>query len=547
MTATTRSAWCIPLAAAALLCLAGTRAAWGVEQAGDSPPIRISFPAAARPQPITGRVYVAISRSDDKPPIEQTGITGVPLFGHDVVDLKPGQAAVIDASDFGAPPASLRDLPAGDYWMQPFINVYTKFVRSDGHTLWMHMDRWEGQDWKHSPGNLYGKPVKVHFDPVSVTPISLVADQVIPAIPFPKDTTYVKRFRIQSTRLSAFWGHPMFIGATVLLPRDYAQHPHVHYPVIYDEGHFSTAAPMGFDRKGSKFHDYWLAAGTPRYIVVTLQHPTPFYDDSYLVNSPNQGPYDDAVHQELLPEIEKRIRIAAQPWARILAGGSTGGWIAAAQQIFHPQFYGGSFASCPDPLDFRYDQVINIYTDANAYWLDKGWMKVARPDDRKPDGNIESMIKDENWYELAVGDHSRSGGQWDEWEAAWGPMGADGYPQRLWNKRTGVIDNAIAAYWKQHFDLRHILQANWATLGPQLADKLHFYVGDADTYNLNMGVREMDAFLKTAKNPRFGGSVTYQPMAPHCWGPTGSQLIETVTRYIDSHAPPDADLKSWRY
>jgi hypothetical protein len=381
-----------------------------------APRIEVSFTRAAHAQPITGRVYVAVSRDDKKPPIEQTGITGVPLFGHDVKALAPGQVASIDSNDFGAPLSSLDQLPAGDYWMQPFVNVYTEFKRADGHTLWMHMDQWEGQDWKRSPGNLYGKPVKVHYDPAAATPIHLVADQVIAPIAMPKDSKYVRRFRIQSKLLSAFWGHPIYLGATVLLPQGYDTHPDVHYPVVYDQGHFSTAAPFDFERKGSKMHKFWLSeARKPRVIVVTLQHPSPFYDDSYAVNSPNEGPFDDAIHQELLPAISQRFRTIEQPWARLLTGGSTGGWIAVAQQVFHPQFYGGSFASCPDSLDFRHHQVVNIYDDANAYYLDKGWVKVERVDERRPDGNVDAMMKDENHYELAVGDHSRSGGQWDIW------------------------------------------------------------------------------------------------------------------------------------
>ncbi|ODV11844.1 MAG: hypothetical protein ABT19_11870, partial [Rhodanobacter sp. SCN 68-63] len=441
-----------------------------------SPRIEVSFAAAAHAQPVTGRVYVAVSRDGAKPPIEQTDITGVPLFGHDVTGLKPGQIAAIDVNDYGAPLASLRDLPAGDYWMQPFVNVYTEFKRADGHTLWMHMDQWEGQDWKHSPGNLYGKPVKVHYDPTAATPIRLVADQVIAPIPFPKDSEYVRRFRIQSKLLTKFWGHPIYLGATVLLPKGYAERTNVRYPVVYDQGHFSTDAPFGFERKDSKMRAFWLDdAKKPRVIVVTLQHPSPFYDDSYAVNSPNEGPFDDAIHQELYPEIARRFRTIEQPWARILTGGSTGGWIAVAQQLFHPKFYGGSFAMCPDSLDFRHHQVVNIYDDANAYTVDKGWVKVERVDTRQPDGNVDAMMKDENHYELAVGDHSRSGGQWDIWEAAWGPIGADGYPQRIWDKRTGAIDHAVAEYWKQHFDLRYMLEKNWATLGPLVTDKLHIY------------------------------------------------------------------------
>jgi len=531
------------LAGAAILALTTLPAA----HAAAGPRIQVSFSAKAHAQPITGRVYIAVSRSNDTPPIEQTDITGVPLFGHDVTALAPGQVATIDADDFGAPLASLRELPAGDYWMQPFVNVYTGFKRADGHTVWLHMDQWEGQDFKHSPGNLYGKPVKVHYDPAAPTPVTLVADQVIPPIPFPKDTPYVKRFRIKSRLLSDWWGQPIYLGATVLLPKDYDKHPDVRYPVIYEQGHFSTRAPGGFDNPKSDFRDYWLADGTPRYLMVSLQHPSPYYDDSYAVNSANEGPYDDAIHQELLPEVQKRFRTIEAPWARILEGGSTGGWIAMAQLLFHPDYYGATFASCPDALDFRHHQVVNIYDDANAYWLDKGWVKVERVDTRQPDGNVEAMMKDENWYELAVGDHSRSGGQWDIWEAAFGPVGADGYPQRLWDKRTGVIDHGVAQYWKQHFDLRHLLESQWSTLGPKVTDKIHIYVGDADTYNLNMGVRAMDAFLKGARNPSFRGSVTYQPMAPHCWGPRGRELIETVTHYIDGHAPADADRSGWRY
>ncbi|NII11943.1 alpha/beta hydrolase-fold protein [Oleiagrimonas sp. C23AA] len=511
------------------------------------PRLEISFPASAHAKPITGRVYVAISRSNAKPPIEQTDPTGVPLFGHDVKALKPGTQVAITHADFGTPVHQLSKLPAGDYWMQPFVNIYTRFKRADGHTVWLHMDHWEGQDWKRSPGNLYGTPVKVHYDPNASTPIKLVADHVIGPIKLPADTRYVKRFRIKSAMLSHWWGHPIYFGATVLLPRGYASHPHVRYPVIYDEGHFSLHAPMGFDRKGSAFRKYWLADGTPRYIVVTLQHPSPYYDDSYAVNSANDGPWGDAIQQELLPAIDQRFRTINQPWARILTGGSTGGWISVALQVFHPDYYGGSFASCPDSLDFRYHQIVNIYADKNAYYKQHGWVRVERPDTRKPDGNITSMMKDENWYELAVGDHSRSGGQWDIWEATFGPVGADGYPQRIWNKRTGVINHQVAAYWKQHYDLRHILQTQWSTLGPKVTDKLHIYVGDADTYYLNMGVRMMDGFLKTAKSPSFHGSVTYQPMAPHCWGPRGDALIHTITQYVDSHAPPDANLKDWRY
>jgi hypothetical protein len=392
--------------AVALACAASHVSAVGAQS--PAPRIQVSFANEARAGAVTGMVYVAISRDSRRTPIEQASPTGVPLFSKEVEGLAPGVVVPIGDADRGYPIASLRDLPAGEYWMQPFVNVYTKFSRADGKTVWMHMDQWEGQDWKRSPGNLFGDPVKVTYDPKSAVPIALVANKVIPPIQPPPDSAMVKRIKIQSAILTKWWGHPIYLGATVLLPKDYDAHPDVKYPVNYVQGHFSLGAPGGFGR-GGEFDKVWLAEDTPRFLYVTLQHPSPYYDDSYGVNSENNGPYGDAIIQELVPAVEKQFRAIAQPWARMLSGGSTGGWIAVAHQVFYPDFYGGSFASCPDSVDFSYHQIVDIYKDANAYFFDKGWMKVERPNLRQPDGNIQSMMKDENHYEQVVGDQSRSG------------------------------------------------------------------------------------------------------------------------------------------
>jgi enterochelin esterase-like enzyme len=509
------------------------------------PRFQISFAKEARADAVTGMVYVAISRDNSRTPVEQASPTGVPLFSKYVEGLAPGASVDIGDRERGYPLASLRDLPAGEYWVQPFVNVYTKFARADAKTVWMHMDQWEGQNWKRSPGNIYGDPVKVTWDPKSTATVALVASKVIAPITPPADTASVKRIKIQSAILTRWWGHPIYLGATVLLPKDYDAHPDVKYPINYVQGHFSLNAPGGFGR-GGDFDKLWLAEDTPRFLYVTLQHPSPYYDDSYAVNSENNGPYGDAIIQELVPEIEKRFRAIGQPWARMLSGGSTGGWIAAAHQVFYPDFYGGSFASCPDAVDFSYHQIVDIYKDANAYFFDKGWMKVERPNQRQPDGNIQSMMKDENRYELVVGDKSRSGGQWDIWEATYSPVGADGYPKRIWNKETGEIDKAVAQSWKK-YDLHDVLRTNWATLGPKVAHKLNIYVGDMDSYYLNDAVEKLNEFLLKADNPKYTGEIKFQRRAPHCWGPRPAELLQKMTAQIDKYAPAGADLKSWRY
>lgn len=510
-------------------------------QTGPRFEVRVS--ASAHAAPITGRAYVALSKTStaERGPIAQAGETGVPLFAVDIDQLAAGKAAVIDVNTFGHPVQSLRDIPAGDYWVQPFVNVYTKFARADGNTIWAHMDQWEGQNWRRSPGNLFGEPTRISYNPASTTPIQLVVDKVIPEVVVPEDTDNVKRIKIQSTILSKWWGHPIFLGAVVLLPKDYDKHPEARYPIVYSHGHFSLRAPA----VGST--PYWNADGTPRMIIVTLQHPSPFYDDSYGVNSANNGPYGDAIMQELIPAVESRFRVIGQPWARLLTGGSTGGWISMAHQVLYPDFYGGTWSLCPDAVDFRYHQIVNIYADTNAYWFDKGWTKVERPTRHAPDGNILAMMKDENWLEYVVGDRSRSGGQWDIWEATFGPVGANGYPARIWDKRTGVIDKQVAAYWKEHYDLRYLMESQWATLGPKLYDKINIYVGDADSYYLNMGVRLMDEFLSKTSNPKWSGEIVFQPMGSHCWGPPMPELMTKMVQQMERKAPGGADLRSWRY
>jgi putative esterase len=533
---------CVILATGVASALASTHPA---AQKPSGVRVAISFARAVRAEPVTGMVYLAIGRDNQKPPIDQVAPAGAPLFSKYVEHLEPGAQVVFTAGDGGHPVGNLRDIPAGEYWVQPFINVYTQFPRSDGHTLWMHMDRWEGQDWKRSPGNLYGAPVKVRIDPASTQPIGLVADQAIPPVQVPADTQYVKRIKIQSQVLTKWWGQPMFLGATVLLPKDYEKHPDVHYPINYIQGHFSLAAPGGFGR-GGDFDTFWLADHTPRFIYVTLQHPSPYYDDSYGVNSENNGPYGDAIMQELLPAVETKFRVIRQPWARMLSGGSTGGWIALAHQIFYPDFYGATFASCPDAVDFNYHQIVNIYKDPNAYVVDTGWTTIERPSQRRPDGNIVSMMKDENHYELAVGDHSRSGGQWDIWEATYSPVGNDGYPKRIWDKQTGAIDTSVAETWKK-FDLLNVLKSNWATLGPRVANKINVYVGDMDSYYLNDAVENLNDFLSKADKPKWTGEIVFQRRAPHCWGPPPPALLDKMTAHIDRYAPEGSDTASWRY
>ncbi|MBI1872428.1 MAG: hypothetical protein HYZ58_08015 [Acidobacteria bacterium] len=509
--------------------------------------IEISFPASAHAGPITGRVFFMLSRKGEPEPRFQIGRTGVPFFGRDIERLEPGQPAIIDESDLGTPVESLRDIPPGDYFVQAFVNRYTEFPRADGHRVWMHEDQWEGQRWQRSPGNLYSDVERVHLDARAGGMMKLVAKHVIPPIQLPADTESVKRFRFQSPSLTKFWGRPIYLGATVLLPRDYATST-ISYPVNYIQGHFSLAPPLNLEGN-QELAQAWMSDEFPRLIAVTFQHPTPYFDDSYAVNSVNVGPYGDAIMQELIPEVEKRFRVIRAPYARILSGGSTGGWESLALQIFHPDFFGGTWSYCPDPVTFSDVEGINIYEDENAYYKRYGWRTVFTPNSRETDGQIRLTSRQRNYFELVNGTNGRSGEQIDIWSAVFGPLGEDGYFEPLFDKKTGVIHESVAQYWREHFDLLSYLQRNWASVGPKLVDKLHVYTGDMDTYYLNNSTRELDKWMKTTANPHDEGFFLYGDGKPHCWsGPVSqAERLKEIAQYIMYKKPDGATTPWWRY
>jgi hypothetical protein len=509
----------------------------------------VSFPRAAHAEPVTGRVFVMISRTADREPRLQIGRNGAPFFGRDVEGLKPEQPAVIDATDLGSPVSSLTEIPPGEYYVQAMVNVYSEFKRADGHILWMHDDQWEGQHWNRSPGNLYSEVEKIIVGGPGAPPqiVKLSTARVLPPVEIPADTTYVKRFKFQSPMLSKFWGRPIYLGAVVLLPRDYERQT-LSYPVNYVQGHFSLAAPYNFDGE-NEFSKAWLSDNFPRMIAVTFQHPNPYFDDSYAVNSVNVGPYGDAIMQELIPEVEKRFRIIREPYARILSGGSTGGWEAAALQIFHPDFFGAAFAYCPDSVTFTDVEGVNIYEDENAFYKIDGWRKIPTANSRRVDGQLVMTSEQRNHFELANGTKGRSGEQIDIWSAVFGPIGKDGYFEPLFNKRTGEINREVANYWKEHYDLRYHLEKNWPTLGPKLVDKLYFYTGDVDTYYLNNSTKTLEQWMKTTENPHYEGFFMYGDNKPHCWsGPvTPAERLKEIAQLIMRKKPEGATTPWWTY
>lgn len=548
-----------------------------------APTITVSFTENASSEPLDGRLIVMLSRTDDREPRYQVrpGVDAVQIFGLDVNGMRPGEPRLIDSSVFGYPIDSVSDLPAGDYFVQAVLHKYDTFTLANGKLVSLPMDQGEGQQWADSPGNLYSEPRTMSFGNGET---DIVIDRVIPPIVPPKDTPFIKHVKIKSERLSEFWGRDMYLGAHVLLPAGFDDHPEARYPLAVFHGHFPSDF-AGFrteppdenlecerserddvdcynrmrQQEAYDFYQAWTGPDFPRMLIIQVQHPNPYYDDSYAVNSANLGPYGDAITYELIPEIERRFRGIGEGWARFLYGGSTGGWEAFAVQVFYPDEFNGTFAACPDSLDFRHYSAVNIYSDENAYRMQGDFNSVERPAYRDYLGNISVTMEDENHMELVIGDKSRSGGQWDAWEAVYSPMGEDGYPLRIWDKKSGVINRDVALYWRENYDMRYILQRDWATLGPKLAGKLHVFVGDMDNFHLNNAVYRLEDFLESTENPYYDGVIDYGDRQEHCWNgdqenPNYLSRLRYNTMYVPkilerllTTAPAGADLTSWRY
>ncbi|MEO0436441.1 MAG: hypothetical protein AAF098_06000 [Pseudomonadota bacterium] len=551
----------------------------------DSLSFAVRYDESLSKGPQDGRLLLMLSNTDRDEPrfLVDNSLDTQLVFGRNVKDWHHGEDALLDAKASGFPISSLEEVPPGRYYVQALLNRYKDFHLSNGKVVSLPPDQGEGQQWNRKPGNLISQPIAIEIGGARKR-FEIVLEQVIPPIEPPSDTKFIKHVRMRSDLLSEFWGENIYLGANVLLPKGFAEHPEARYPLMVFHGHFprtigdfrteppdQSLEPVyseRFDVEGynivqqqEAYNNYlrWISEDFPRFLVIEIQHPTPYYDDSYAVNSAAQGPYGDAINFELIPFIEKKFRGLGEGWARFTYGGSTGGWEAMATQVFYPEMFNGAFIACPDPIDFRAFTSINIYEDENAFFYNSDFQKVLRPGHRDYLGAVHTSIRDYNDLERVLGDKNRSTQQFDIWEATYSPVDEEGYPKSLWNPETGEIDKSVAGYWRENFDLGYILRRDWKTLGPKLQGKLHIYTGDMDNYYLNNAVYLVEEFLESTTAPAYGGEVDYGDRAEHCWNGDqnngnhlsrlryNSMYLPRILERIEESAPAGADLRSWRY
>jgi hypothetical protein len=480
-------------------------AAWCLPRPADAYPTSLRFEVTVAKgllaSPQDGRVLVVLGRNarfEPRHSIGETGMNVPPVLGQDVTAFAPGKTVVLDHRCAIFPIGDLSHLAPGEYFAQAVFHYNRDLCIPD------------------APENLVSEPVKVAIDPAKGGEVKLELTRKLPSDEPPKGSEQVKLLKFRSEKLSKFHGRPMYLRAGVILPAGHAKETDRKYPLRVVIGGYGSryTSVLGMMHPQGELHRDWNADETPRMVLLHLDGAGPF-GDPYQVNSANNGPYGDAVTQELIPYVEKTYRGIGKGYARVLEGASTGGWVSLALQIFYPDFFNGTWSHCPDPVDFRAFELINIYKDDNAYVNRFGF---ERPAAREVNGETRYTMRHEVQKEIVMGRQDRwtlSGKDWGAWNAVFGPRGPDGLPAPLWDGKTDKIDRKVLEHWQQ-YDLRLRLEKYAAVLAPKLRDKLHIWVGDADDYFLNNAVELLDEFLKKAK-PSFEAKITFGRRGGHDW------------------------------
>lgn len=411
--------------------------------------------------PITGRVYVMLAGRgvQGDPRHGPNWFRPQPMFASDVRDWKPGDSVAIDAQAVGFPD-TLDKLPASEYRAQAVVRLNPDTAKlGDGE------------------GNLFGPVVqfKAPADPAS--PIALAVDQMVPPREF-QETDRIKYAELPSPMLSAFYGRPIKHQAGVILPKNPTgkKTPALYIITGFGGDHFSAHRFADDPRMG--FGEDMVR------IVLNADCGTGHH---VFADSANNGPRGRALVEEFIPHLEKTFNLIPDPRARLLNGHSSGGWSSLWLQVDHPDFFGGVWSTSPDPVDFRDFQRIDVYAPGENAFVD-------RQGERRPIARMGTkpilFYPDFSKMEEVMG----PGGQLGSFEAVFSPKGADAEPAKLWDRKTGAIDPAVAKAWEA-YDIRLVLERNWATLGPKLAGKLHVVTGSLDTFYLEGAVEKLKASL----------------------------------------------------
>ncbi len=441
----------------------------------------VSFDRAVRAAPATGRLLVYLIRSGADVPAHSLPSDAPfyddpqPLYGMDVKDVAPGAEMIVDARADGFP-AKLSELTPGTYRAQAVLEV----ARGNSR-------------WRRIPGNLYSGTELIHVSaPGLGGPVKIALTNVVE--PFtPTQREGVEWVEVKSALLSQFRGEPVILRVGALIPEDLD--PKRRYPSIYEVPGFSGDHNSILQRAARRNRGRITPAASEisRSTFMFIVDPESPNGHMLWANSANNGPAGDALVREVIPALEKKYPLVADPSARIVQGHSSGGWSALWLILQYPDVFGACWAGSPDPVDFRRFQKIDLYSQPNFYTDAQGKDLPSNT----VNGVTRMTIRQENMWEEVKGPRNTSGGQWDSWQAVFGPRDADGRPAALYDPSTGAIDKAIAERYRA-FDIGALVRSDPKKLGPLFTDRIRLLVGEDDEWNLDEAVALLLADLTAA-------------------------------------------------
>lgn len=417
-----------------------------------APPFVLTFDPKLRDEPFTGRVYVFFGRGDNEPRKGPDWFSPAPFVAKDVTGWKPDKPLTFSGDDPAvlAFPKPLRELDLAGLKAQPVARF----------------NPWE-REVGTGPGNGFGAPVAVTEGSESVR---LAIDQTVKERPY-EETKWGKLFQVRSKLLGDFHGGDLSLRGTVILPSSYYDQPQRRYPVIF------TIPGFGGDHRIDPVREPIPEQNEKavEFLRVMLDPSCPLGHHAF-ADSDNNGPVGTAFVTEFLPEFDKAFRSVAVPTARFVTGHSSGGWSSLWLQVSHPDDFGGTWSTAPDPVDFRDFQRIDIYSPGENVFVDHEGHD--RPLARM---NGQPVVLYRTFDRMAtVLGH---GNQLQSFDAVFSPKGKGGRPVPLWDRGTGAIDSAVAEAWKR-YDIRLVLENNWPVLGPKVAGKIQVFMGEEDTFYL---------------------------------------------------------------
>ena len=419
-----------------------------------------SFTSIASNENFSGKVILYLSKEAKSPKDQMVGVEKFPCFSITVSNVKPNDKVVFDDNAV-AYPTKLSDIERGKYYAQ------VVWDKNEG-----------GRSIAESPGNIYNDAITVDITKNTTAGFNIVCNNVVKEKTF-TETQFVKELKVSSALLSTSYKRPTTINAAVLLPKEYYDQPDRKFPVLYWVSGY-----------GGDYHNY-SGKTDPSLPIDTTPCIRVFLDGNcslghcVYANSDNNGPWGDALTQELIPQVEKTYRVNK---ARLLTGHSSGGWTVLWLQTHYPKVFNACWSSSPDPVDLRSFQQVNLYEDKNIFYGKDSSLNAA--------GTIAGRypwITQKNMYSM---EHViYRGEQMHSFDAVFSVKNSDGSPRRLINETTGEIDAVTVEHWK-NYDISLYVRSNWQQLQNDLQGKIRVSVGNQDNFLLNYAVQLFETEMK---------------------------------------------------